>query len=143
MGEPVSESVHEPVPETISEADLDALWAELDARMTTAQRAEYDALEAAVDRALPVICAWGNCTHLVDPMTNRIVSGSGPVACPCDHLPGWRSRYPEGQSRPRVPAKRVGRHGSRVSRSAHRFRLPSYPNLVPEWLPATSQGENP
>lgn len=132
----------ESVPAVVTEADLDALWVALDARMTPAQRAEYVAVEAALDRALPVICAWGNCTHMVDPTTNRIVSGGGPVACPCDHLPGWRSRHPEGQSKPRVPAKATGRHGSRVHRSAHRFRLPSYPNLVPEWLPATSRGES-
>lgn len=135
----MSEPVSEPVPAIITEADLDALWVALDARMTPAQRAEYEALEAALDRALPVLCAWGNCTHLVDPTTNRIVSGAGPMACPHDHLPGWRSKYPEGQSKPRVPVKAIGRHGSRVHRSERRFRLPSYPNLVPEWLPATTR----
>lgn len=127
----------------IEGAELDALWAALDARMTPTQRAEYAAWEAALDRSEPVRCGWGNCTHQVDPVSNRIVSGGGPVACPCDHLPGWRSRYPEGQSKPSVPAKAVGRHGSRVHRATARNRLPSYPHLVPEWLPATSRGEKP
>lgn len=129
-------------PRPATDDDLDAALAALDALMTPAQRAECAAWEAALERSVPVLCAWGNCTHEVDPVTNRIVAGAGPVACPHDHLPGWRSRYPEGQSKPRVLVKAVGRHGSRVHRSAHRFRLPSYPRLVPEWLPATSRGEN-
>lgn len=133
--------------EVIAFEDLDAMMARVEAlveaRMTPAQRAASAAWEAALERAVPVLCLWGNCTHEVDPVTNRIVAGAGPVACPHDHLPGWRSRYLAGQSKPRVPVKATGRHGSRVQRSARRFRLPSYPNLVPEWLPATSRGENP
>lgn len=72
-----------------------------------------------------VTCHYGWCTHVLDER-GRIDYGFGPVACPCDHVPGWKSRYPEGQSRPAVPARAKGRHGSRVQRSKRRHKTPSY-----------------
>lgn len=71
-----------------------------------------------------VLCAWGNCVYFV--YRGRIDGGFGPIACPCDHLPGWRSDRVQGQAKPRVPALNRGRNGSRNARSARRHRLPAY-----------------
>lgn len=82
---------------------------------------------AEADPFARVPCHWGHCTHLVDPATNRIHSGFGPLACPCDHSEGWRSAYVEGQARPHAPVKGRGRHGSRRQRALNRQRaMPKY-----------------
>ena len=90
--------------------------------------------------AAPAVrCAWGWCGHDVDPVTNRIEGGCGPVVCPCDHLPGWRSPYVAGQAKPSAPAKPIGRHGSRVRRSRRRHRLPDHLSAFGEWLPTVGE----
>lgn len=80
----------------------------------------YEEEKAKLDRSVTVLCHWGNCVHWVDPVTNKIEGGAGPVTCPCDHVAGWKSTYLEGQARPGVPTKAKGRYGSRVQRSRRR-----------------------
>lgn len=86
-------------------------------------------------RLVPVTCAWGWCTEGMDPIDGRLYGGGGPTACPHDHLPGWKSPYPQGRPRPATPAKARGRHGSRVHRSKRRHQAPSYATFF-GWLPA-------
>lgn len=101
-----------------------------------------DALDRArtrLDRSIRVPCHWGYCIHHVDPDTNTIHSGFGPMACPCDHSKGWRSPYVEGQARPHVPVKVKGRHGSRRQRAIHRQRtMPDYGDTL-TYLPGTTR----
>lgn len=123
-------------------ADIDEMIARAESQMTPRELADAREQDAAFERAVNDVCAWGWCTEQVDPVTNKIVCGWGPTACPHDHLPGWRSSYLDGQSKPPVPVKVAGRHGARVQRSRRRFVLPSYPGLVDEWLPARSRGED-
>lgn len=99
----------------------------------------YRKAEARAKREIQVSCAWGNCTHMVDPLDGKIVSGIGPMLCPCDHLPGWSSPRVQGQAKPAVPVKVGGRHGSRVQRSRRRHALPDYSDLG-DWLPARPTG---
>ncbi|KQP62999.1 hypothetical protein [Nocardioides sp. Leaf285] len=83
-------------------------------------------------------CAFGHCTNLVDPASGRIHSGFGPMACPCDHVPGWRSPYPAGQAKPHVPVKATGRHGSRRQRAARRtHRASDYGDLFTYYPPVS------
>lgn len=85
----------------------------------------YRQASARAARAVQVPCAWGNCRHDVDPVNGTILGSVGPVGCPCDNLPGWRSARVAGQARPAVPAKPRGRHGSRIQRSRLRHTLPT------------------
>ena len=80
----------------------------------------YDEAAARMDRSIEVLCAWGTCTHFLDPADGKIHSGWGDPFCGCDNLPGWRSTRAEGLPKPAAPAKVRGRHGSRVQRSRHR-----------------------
>lgn len=97
----------------------------------------YNEAKARLDRAEPVLCAWRNCVHDVDPEDGKIIGGMGPIACPCDHLPGWKSDRVEGQARPAAPVKARGRHGSRVQRSRKRHTLGSWMDAFGGWLPAS------
>lgn len=67
-------------------------------------------------------CSWGACTISVDPVDNTVVGSWGPVLCPCEHLPGWAARHPEGRPKVGWSGKAKGRHGSRVARSKARRR---------------------
>lgn len=69
-----------------------------------------------------VLCPWGQCTFWVYKGTRKVDGGCGPVGCPCDLLPGWNSPTVDGFSKPRMPVKARGRHGSRVQRSKRRQR---------------------
>ena len=80
-----------------------------------------------MDGAVEVPCAWGYCVHWV--YNGRIVGGAGPVLCPCDHLPGWRSNRVQGQAKPRVRAKAAGPRRDRIERSIRRHELPSWLHL--------------
>lgn len=77
-------------------------------------------------RAVSVPCPWGWCSNDVDPLDGTVIGGFGPVECPCENLPGWRSERMAGRAKPQVPAKGRGRHGSRVQRSTARHALPDY-----------------
>lgn len=80
--------------------------------------------------AIVTLCAWGYCTVETSSTTGKVIGGMGPVECPCDHLPGWKSQYAAGQPKPAVPVKARGRHGSRVQRSRRRHRGLVGPQLV-------------
>lgn len=98
-------------------------WLEdLLADMSPAERAAIDAERRELDEALRVPCAWGLCTQEVSRATGKILGGMGPVGCPCDLLPGWRSKYPAGTPKPAAPVKARGRHGSRRQRAITRRR---------------------
>lgn len=98
---------------------IDDLIAECGPEFAAAVEAELAELQAA-DR---VMCAWGWCVQEVSSTTGKILGAVGPMACPCDLLPGWRSAYPAGLPKPPVPVKARGRHGSRRQRSVARRRL--------------------
>ena len=87
------------------------------------------------DRAIVMACAWGWCSNEFDPVDGVILGGFGPVACPCENLPGWRSERPAGRAKPQVPVKATGRHGSRVQRSMKRHALPDWDIDDFAWLP--------
>ena len=70
----------------------------------------------AMERAYPVLCPFGRCEHLVDPLDNTIVSTVGLSGCPCDH----KSKYYDGLPKPRWHTKARGKHGSKVSGSKRR-----------------------
>lgn len=93
---------------------------------------------AQLGRAVAVDCAWGWCSNDVDPFDGVILGGAGPVMCPCENLPGWKSQYVAGRPKPPVPVKAAGRHGSRVQRSARRHTLPDWgADFV--WLPVLTR----
>lgn len=99
----------------------------------------YREAEERLARSVMVPCHFGYCVHEVDPLTNRIGGGFGPMACPCDHSKGWRSPYVAGQARPHVPVKARGRHGSRRQRArARQQQMPDYGDML-AYLPATSR----
>ena len=70
-----------------------------------------------------VRCHYKNCSIQICLDCGKIGGGIGPVGCPCDNTPGWRSEYFEGTGRPRVPALTRGRHGGKVARSIVRHKL--------------------
>lgn len=82
--------------------------------------AAYAKAKAELDAAIQVACPWSACVHDVSATTGKILGGMGPVACPCDLLPGSRSRRVDGLPKPSVPVKNRGRHGSRRQRSVAR-----------------------
>lgn len=104
----------------------------------TCDRCYWCTAVSRAQRSIEIACPWGNCSNSYDPLTREIWAGMGPVGCPCESLPGWRSPHPEGRPRPAVPAKPRGRHGSRVQRSRRRHRLPDMSGVEDwQWLPPT------
>lgn len=76
-------------------------------------------MQAARDRYASLVrsvCAFGNCTVLVD-SSGRNAGGAGPVGCACEKR--W-TQWPDQTYKPAFPAKVRGRHGSRVARSRRR-----------------------
>lgn len=106
--------------------DLDELRREADAERST---------------RIETLCPWGWCLLDLD-AAGRIVSGTGPVLCPCDHSPGWPANRIEQMGKPQARVKPRGRHGSRVQRSARRHRLDGL-GYAPDWtfLPPRSRSE--
>lgn len=110
-------------------------------RDTPQMRALIEQERIRYERSVPVPCAWGWCTNDVDPVDGTVLSGFGPVECPCENLPGWRASRVAGRAKPQVPVKVRGRHGSRVQRSSSRHMLAEYDIDDFEWLsPRTVAG---
>jgi hypothetical protein len=70
-------------------------------------------------------CPYDNCVEWLTEEGRRD-GGFGPITCPCDHTPGWRSEWIEGMGKPRPAVLPKGRHRSRVQRSISRHRIPIY-----------------
>lgn len=79
-----------------------------------------------------VRCGFGVCLN--DVYEGKIISGGGPILCPCDHMPKWHKIYPDQQNKRSMARaiKAKGRHGSRVQRNRRRHKDVG-PNG--EWLP--------
>lgn len=101
---------------------LSAWWADQDPRNAAA----LEEARKIIDREVETTCSFGSCIVCVDPVTNLIGGGFGPVGCPCENLPGGNAKHPEGRPMPAVPVKATGRHGSRVTRSQKRHELPPW-----------------
>lgn len=89
-------------------------------------RAAIARARARAERSIATPCPWGWCINEYDPVDRMLLAGYGPVGCPCENLPGWRTARPAGRAKPQVPTKARGRHGSRVQRSTARHALPNY-----------------
>jgi hypothetical protein len=87
-------------------------------------RAAYERARRELDESTQVICPYGHCVN--DVYRGRIIGGFGSPYCPCDNLPGWNAKYPDGLPKPRTPVLPKGRHGNRVRRSIRRHQLPDY-----------------
>lgn len=98
-------------------------------------RAALERARARAERAIDMPCPWGWCINEYDPVDRVILGGFGPMACPCENLPGWRCEQPAGRAKPQAPVKARGRHGSRVQRSTVRHALPDYDIDDFQWLP--------
>lgn len=81
---------------------------------------------ARLAREVQVACQYGNCTQFVDSLTGRITGGIGPMGCPCDLTPGWRSARIQGMGKPHPPVLPKGRHAGRVIRARRRHALPGW-----------------
>lgn len=89
---------------------------------TPAGAAALEQARAQAARAVERPCSWRRCVVLVDPVDNTVIGGWGDALCPCDHLPGWNARHPEGMAKVGWSGKARGRHGSRIARSKARRR---------------------
>lgn len=105
-------------------------------------RAALERARARYERSMSVPCAWGWCSNDVDPLDGTVISGMGPVECPCENLPGWRSERMAGRAKPQMPVKARGRHGSRVQRSTKRHVLPNYDLDDFAWLAPRTTASN-
>ena len=67
-------------------------------------------------------CPYGLCSVGICHIDRRIWGSFGPIDCPCDHTPGWKSSLLEGMGKPRPAVLAKGRHRSRIERSIRRHR---------------------
>lgn len=71
-----------------------------------------------------VRCPYGNCGACL--VNGLIDTAVGPIGCPCDLTPGWKSKRLDGMGKPHPPVLPKGRHRSRVIRARKRHELPEW-----------------
>lgn len=73
-----------------------------------------------------VPCPYGHCSIQICLDCGKVGGGVGPLGCPCDLTPGWKSKWYDGMGKPRTPVLPKGRNRDRVTRSIQRHKLPEW-----------------